>query len=247
MATRPVRSDLHPRLISISRFSIHLEKVCVWRTLNETRRPTTILPPSPSWLSREACSRGRPTRLVSISAEPRHEGIGGAAWGAAPLEDHALGIDDRGRRDAPAFVAACSRGYCFWGGCGWLCSRGKASGTVRITATKHAVSSVVMPVLPGFLASHPDIRLDMIIDDNLTDIVAERIDAGVGFGDIVEKDMIAVRIGPDIRMAVVGALSYFSPNIQYLKRRAGARRAIVASTTGIIKSRRALRLGLRGG
>ena len=88
--------------------------------------------------------------------------------------------------------------------------RGKPSGTVRITATKHAVSSVVMPVLPRFLASHPDIRVDMIIDDNLTDIVAERIDAGIRFGDIVEKDMIAVRIGPDIRMAVVGAPSYFA-------------------------------------
>ena len=70
---------------------------------------------------------------------------------------------------------------------------GKPSGTVRITATKHAVSSVIMPVLSGFTASHPDIRLDMIIDDNLTDIVAERIDAGIRFGDIVEKDMIAVR------------------------------------------------------
>src|SRR3954447_3678764 len=88
--------------------------------------------------------------------------------------------------------------------------RGKASGTVRITATKHAVSTVVMPVLPGFLALYRDIRVDMIIDDNLTDIVAERIDAGIRFGDIVEKDMIAVRIGPDIRTAVVGAPSYFA-------------------------------------
>jgi DNA-binding transcriptional LysR family regulator len=88
--------------------------------------------------------------------------------------------------------------------------RGKASGTVRITATKHAVSSVVMPALPGFLASHPDIRVEMIVEDNLTDIVAERLDAGIRFGDIVEKDMIAVRIGPDIRMAVVGAPSYFA-------------------------------------
>ena len=87
---------------------------------------------------------------------------------------------------------------------------GKPSGTVRITATKHAVSSVVMPVLPGFLASHPGIRVDLIIDDNLTDIVANRIDAGIRFGDIVEKDMIAIRIGPDIRMAVVGAPSYFA-------------------------------------
>ena len=88
--------------------------------------------------------------------------------------------------------------------------RGKPSGTVRVTATKHAVSSVVMPALPRFLASHPDIRVDVIIDDNLTDIVAERIDAGIRFGDIVQKDMIAVRIGPDIRMAVVGAPSYFA-------------------------------------
>jgi len=88
--------------------------------------------------------------------------------------------------------------------------RGKPSGTVRITATKHAVSTVVMPSLPRFLASHPDIRVDMIVDDNLIDIVAERIDAGIRFGDIVEKDMIAVRIGPDIRMAVVGAPSYFA-------------------------------------
>src|SRR3984957_6590537 len=88
--------------------------------------------------------------------------------------------------------------------------RGKASGTVRITATKHAVSSVVMPALPGFLSAHPDIRVDMIVDDNLTVIVADRTDAGIRFGDIVEKDMIAGRIGPDIRMAVVGAPSYFA-------------------------------------
>jgi DNA-binding transcriptional LysR family regulator len=87
--------------------------------------------------------------------------------------------------------------------------RGKASGTVRVTATRHAVSKVVMPKLPRFLSSHPDIRVEMIVEDSLIDIVAERIDAGIRFGDIVEKDMIAVRIGPDIRMAVVGAPSYF--------------------------------------
>ena len=87
--------------------------------------------------------------------------------------------------------------------------RGKLSGTVRITATKHAISSVVMPILPRFLAAHPNIQVDMLVDDNLTDIVAERLDAGIRFGDIVEKDMIAVRIGPDIRMSVVGAPAYF--------------------------------------
>jgi DNA-binding transcriptional LysR family regulator len=88
--------------------------------------------------------------------------------------------------------------------------RGKPSGTLRITATKHAVSSVVMPMLPRFLQSHPDVRVDMIVDDTLTDIVAQRFDAGIRFGDIVEKDMIAVRIGPDIQMTVVGAPSYFA-------------------------------------
>jgi DNA-binding transcriptional LysR family regulator len=88
--------------------------------------------------------------------------------------------------------------------------RGKPSGTLRITATRHAVSSVVIPVLTGFLASHPDIRVEMLVDDTLTDIVANRIDAGIRFGDLVEKDMIAVRVGPDIRMAVVGAPSYFA-------------------------------------
>jgi DNA-binding transcriptional LysR family regulator len=88
--------------------------------------------------------------------------------------------------------------------------RGKAVGTIRLTATKHAVSTVVMPVLPGFLAAHPDIQVSMIVDDSFIDIVAERIDAGIRFGDIVEKDMIAVRIGPDVRLAVVGAPSYFA-------------------------------------
>src|SRR3954469_2552226 len=88
--------------------------------------------------------------------------------------------------------------------------RGKLSGTLRITATRHAVSSVVMPVLPRFLASHPAIHLEMLVDDTMTDIVANRINAGIRFGDLVEKDMIAIRIGPDIRMAVVGAPSYFA-------------------------------------
>lgn len=87
---------------------------------------------------------------------------------------------------------------------------GAPAGTIRLTATKHAVSSVLMPILPRFLSEHRGIKLDVIIDDNLIDIVAERLDAGIRFGDIVEKDMIAVRIGPDIRMAVVGAPSYFA-------------------------------------
>lgn len=88
--------------------------------------------------------------------------------------------------------------------------RGTATGTLRLTATKHAVTTTLMPILPGFLAANPDLRLDVVVDDGLIDIVAERIDAGIRFGDIVEKDMIAVRVSADIEMAVVGAPSYFA-------------------------------------
>ncbi len=88
--------------------------------------------------------------------------------------------------------------------------RGKATGTLRLTATKHAVTTTVMPVLPDFLAANPDLRLDIATMIVMTDIVAQRIDAGIRFGDIVEKDMIAVRISADIKMAVVGAPSYFA-------------------------------------
>ena len=59
-------------------------------------------------------------------------------------------------------------------------------------------ASVVTPILPSFLTSHPDIHLEVIIDDSLTDIVENRIDAGIRFDDIVEKDMIAVRISPTL-------------------------------------------------
>jgi DNA-binding transcriptional LysR family regulator len=86
--------------------------------------------------------------------------------------------------------------------------RGTATGTLRLTATKHAVTTALMPILPTFLAANPDLRLDVVVDDNLIDIVADRLDAGIRFGDIVEKDMIAVRISADIEMAVVGAPSY---------------------------------------
>jgi DNA-binding transcriptional LysR family regulator len=89
---------------------------------------------------------------------------------------------------------------------------GAPSGTIRLTATKNAFSAVVMPALPAFRAAHPDVRVELSVDDGLTDIVANRFDAGIRFGNIVEKDMIAVRVGPDMRRAVVGAPSYFADN-----------------------------------
>ena len=88
--------------------------------------------------------------------------------------------------------------------------RGKPAGTVRITAGDHAVNSVLWPKLARFLPAFPDIQVEVTVDYGLTDIVAGRYDAGVRFGEQVARDMIAVRIGPDIRFTVVGAASYFA-------------------------------------
>jgi DNA-binding transcriptional LysR family regulator len=87
--------------------------------------------------------------------------------------------------------------------------RDKPAGTVRITATENAANTVLLPKLAQFLPNYPDIKVEIVIDYGLTDIVAQRYDAGVRSGEQVAKDMIAVRIGPDMRMAVVSAPSYF--------------------------------------
>src|SRR5437588_380657 len=87
--------------------------------------------------------------------------------------------------------------------------REKPAGTIRITATEYATSAVLLPKLVMFLRAYPDIKVEIINDYGLTDIVAQRFDAGVRDGEQVAKDMIAVRIGPNARMAVVGAPSYF--------------------------------------
>jgi DNA-binding transcriptional LysR family regulator len=87
--------------------------------------------------------------------------------------------------------------------------RDKPAGTVRITAGEHAAISVIAPSLDKFLPDHPDVNVEITVDYGLTDIVAERYDAGVRLGEQLAKDMIAVKIGPEMRMAVVGAPSYF--------------------------------------
>ena len=88
--------------------------------------------------------------------------------------------------------------------------REKPAGTILITAGDHAVHSILWPKLAKLLPKYPDIKVEITIDYGLTDIVAQRYDAGVRFGEQVAKDMIAVRIGPDIRFAVVGARPYFA-------------------------------------
>ncbi|WP_322082230.1 LysR family transcriptional regulator [Burkholderia sp. BCC1972] len=86
--------------------------------------------------------------------------------------------------------------------------RDKPAGVIRITATDHPIDTIVWPKLRGVLAEYPDIRVEMTVDYGLTDIVEERYDIGIRFGDQVAKDMIAVRISPDVPMAIVGAPSY---------------------------------------
>jgi DNA-binding transcriptional LysR family regulator len=88
--------------------------------------------------------------------------------------------------------------------------RDKPSGTVRITAGLHATETILWPKLQPVLKKNPDIHLEITVDYGLTNIVAERFDAGVRLGEQVAKDMIAVRIGPDFRMTVVASPAYFA-------------------------------------
>jgi len=87
--------------------------------------------------------------------------------------------------------------------------RDRPTGNIRLTAGEHAVDSALWPVLKNFLAEYPDINVEIIVDNALMDIVSGRFDAGIRLGEQVAKDMVAVRIGPELRMAVVGAPAYF--------------------------------------
>ncbi|WP_444438814.1 LysR family transcriptional regulator [Pseudomonas sp. A6] len=86
--------------------------------------------------------------------------------------------------------------------------RDTPSGTIRITATDQAINTLLWPRLSGVLRDYPDIRVEFVIDYGLTDIVSDRFDIGVRLGSQVAKDMIAVRIAPDMRMTIVGSPAY---------------------------------------
>jgi len=86
--------------------------------------------------------------------------------------------------------------------------RATPSGSLRLTTGRLPAQVIVQPMLAEFVRSYPDIKLEIDLNDRFTDIVAERFDAGIRFGEQVEKDMIAVRIGPEVRAAVVAAPSY---------------------------------------
>lgn len=88
-------------------------------------------------------------------------------------------------------------------------TRDRPAGNIRLTAGEHAMSAILWPVLKPFMAQYPDIHVEVTVDNGLTNIVDGRFDAGVRLGEQVAKDMIAVRIAPDMRMAVVGSADYF--------------------------------------
>ncbi|MEQ9925871.1 LysR family transcriptional regulator [Pectobacterium brasiliense] len=90
--------------------------------------------------------------------------------------------------------------------------RERPAGNIRITAGEHAVDSILWPVLKPFLANYPDINVEITVDNTLADIVLGRFDAGIRLGEQVEKDMIAVRVAPEMSMAVVGSPNYFARN-----------------------------------
>ncbi|MEB6335950.1 LysR family transcriptional regulator [Serratia rhizosphaerae] len=90
--------------------------------------------------------------------------------------------------------------------------RDRPAGNIRISAGEHALDAVLWPALKPFLQRYPDIKVEIIADDSLTDIVSERFDAGIRLGEQIAKDMIAVRIGPDIRLVVAGSPDYLAKN-----------------------------------
>ncbi|MGB9098848.1 LysR family transcriptional regulator [Erwinia sp.] len=88
--------------------------------------------------------------------------------------------------------------------------RDGVAGNIRINAGEHALTSTVWPLLRPFMATYPDVKVEITVDNSLTDIVSGRFDAGIRLGEQVAKDMVAVRIGPDWRMVVVGSPGYFA-------------------------------------
>ena len=88
--------------------------------------------------------------------------------------------------------------------------RGAAIGTVRITTGKHAADTLLWPMLPSFMRGHPGIEVEVCVENAMTDIVAGRYDAGIRLGERLEKDMIALAVGPPLRVAVVAAPDYLT-------------------------------------
>ncbi|GBQ94941.1 LysR family transcriptional regulator [Acetobacter nitrogenifigens DSM 23921 = NBRC 105050] len=90
--------------------------------------------------------------------------------------------------------------------------RQRPAGLIRVTTSRHAAQTILMPAAKRLMLDYPEIRIELTVDQRLVDLVAERYDAGVRLGEQVEKDMVAVKIGPDLRMMVAGSPGYFAVN-----------------------------------
>ena len=88
--------------------------------------------------------------------------------------------------------------------------RERPAGVIRVTTVEHAAKTILVPAMKRLLTDYPDITVEMTIDYGLADVVADRFDAGVRLGGEIAKDMIALRIGPDTPMAIVGSPDYFA-------------------------------------
>jgi DNA-binding transcriptional LysR family regulator len=119
--------------------------------------------------------------------------------------------------------------------------REKPAGAIRITATEYAVDTILWPKLQKLLRQYPDIKVEFFIDNAMTDIVAQRFDAGVRAGEQVAKDMIAVRIGPDLRMAAGAVI--FQETVRPEEATGSGRSQLHQSAS--IHARRLVRLGIR--
>ena len=165
----------------------------------------------PSSLSQGSAASPRRRRdwRLSIGAEPHHPRARGAAWRpVAGAHDTQRVADEAGQRILDTIGPRLDEIETELVSLGEL--RTSPAGKIRITTGEHAAHTVLWPALQKLLPKYPDIEVELIIDYGLTDIVAERFEAGVRLGEQIAKDMIAVRIGPDLRMAVVGAPSYFA-------------------------------------
>ena len=175
--------------------------------------------------------RGDLDDLAAFAAVARHRSFTRAAaeLGVSPSAlSHAMrGLEERlgvrllarttrcvaptaGRRAAAAVAGACARRGRTGPRRRWPTGAARPPGRCGLTTFGYAARTVLAPRLPRFLLDHPDVSVEVIVDDRLIDLVAAGFDAGIRFGETVERDMVAVRVGPDLRTVVVGTPAYFA-------------------------------------
>jgi Transcriptional regulator len=93
-------------------------------------------------------------------------------------------------------------------------SHNRLTGNIRITASEHAASAILLPFLDSFIPQYPEINMEVSVNNGFVDIVNDRFDGGIRLGEFLEKDMVAIRVGPDFRMLPVASLDYFTKYVK---------------------------------